>query len=75
MSNNRAIRKQTGEDSALVSAAKVIGTTVGKIASRLGVEAPSGAPIEAHPPAKAMMKGRLAKKDKHKLPRLQKKGR
>jgi hypothetical protein len=57
-------KKETEEapDSALVSAAKTIGATAGKIAAAVGVAAPSKPKVP-----------KLAKKEKPHLPRRQKK--
>jgi hypothetical protein len=55
------------EDKVLVSAAKVIGTAAGKIASL------AGAPPEGRPATKSTKVGKLPKKEKHRLPRRQKK--
>jgi hypothetical protein len=54
-------------DTVLVSAAKVIGSTAGKIASLVG------ATPEARPATPSRKKGKLPKKDKHRLPRREKK--
>jgi hypothetical protein len=55
------------EDNVLVSAAKVIGSKAGKIASLAGV------PPETKPATKSTKVGKLLKKDKQRLPRRQKK--
>jgi long-subunit acyl-CoA synthetase (AMP-forming) len=56
---------ETTEDSALVSAAKVIGKAAGKIAA---IVTP-----DAKPATKSQKVPKLVKKDKHRLPRKQKK--
>ena len=53
-------------ESGLVTAAKAIGRTAGKVATMVGVT-----PAEATPPK--ARKGKLVKKDKHRVPRRQKK--
>jgi hypothetical protein len=53
------------DDTLLVSAAKAIGTAAGKIASLTGAA--------SEHPAKSTKKGKLPKKNKRRLPRLQKK--
>jgi hypothetical protein len=53
---------ETTDDTLLVSAAKAIGTAAGKIASLAGAA-----------PAKSTKKGKLPKKNKRRVPRLQKK--
>jgi hypothetical protein len=59
--------KKKKEDSALVSAAKAVGATVGKIAALVGTgDKPATAP-------KSIKIPKLAKKDKSRLPRRQKK--
>jgi F420-0:gamma-glutamyl ligase len=65
-----AKKKETAEtldESVLVSAAKAIGTAAGKVAKLAGV-----AP-EAREPAKSQKVPKLPKKDKHRLPRREKK--
>ena len=54
------------EDSALVSAAKSIGTAAGKVASAIGVK-------PEHPTPKSIRRGKPVKKNKPRLPRKQKK--
>jgi hypothetical protein len=56
------------EDSILTTTAKAIGTAAGKIASLAGVE-----PAPAPPHTISMKQPKLQKKDKHRLPRWQKK--
>lgn len=53
------------DDTLLVSAAKAIGTAAGKVASLAGVA--------SELPAKSPKKGKLPKKNKRRLPRIQKK--
>jgi hypothetical protein len=60
-------KQATQDESILVSAAKTIGTTAGKIAKLAGVEP------EPHEPAQSQKVPKLAKKDKHRLPRREKK--
>jgi hypothetical protein len=55
------------EENILVSAAKVIGSKAGKIASLAGV------PPETKPATKSAKVGKLLKKNKQRLPRRQKK--
>jgi hypothetical protein len=55
------------QDSMLVSAAKAIGTAAGKVAKLAGVEP------EPREPAKSQEIPKLAKKEKHRLPRREKK--
>lgn len=62
-----AKKQATQDESILVSAAKTIGATAGKIAKLAGVEP---APRE---PAQSQKVPKLAKKDKHRLPRREKK--
>ena len=59
----------SSEDSILVSAAKAIGTAAGKVAKLAGATA---AP-ERTEPAVSQKVPKLAKKDKHRLPRKEKK--
>jgi hypothetical protein len=56
--------KKGAKENILVGAAKVIGSTAGKIASLAGV---------GSEPAKARKKGKLIKKESSRLPRKQKK--
>lgn len=63
MPKKRAIQ----DESILVSAAKTIGTAAGKIARLAGVEP------EPREPAQSQKVPKLAKKDKHRLPRREKK--
>ncbi len=55
------------ESSVLVTAAKAIGSVAGKVASLVGVA------DEAKPNTKSTKVPKLVKKDKHRLPRRQKK--
>jgi hypothetical protein len=59
--------RQETEDNILVSAAKVIGSAAGKIASL------ASAPPEARSAAKSTKVGKLPKKQRSRLPRRQKK--
>lgn len=59
--------KQNTEKKIKVSAAKVTGGAADKIASL------AGATLEAPPRVKTMKKGKLLSKNKHRLPRRQKK--
>jgi hypothetical protein len=54
------------EDSVLVSAAKVVGSAAGKVAALAGAS-------ESQPATKSSKVGKLLKKDKHRVPRKQKK--
>jgi hypothetical protein len=56
--------KQKTEGSVLVETAKAIGRTAGKVAVLVGA---------GHPTPKSKRIGKLLKKDKHRLPRRQKK--
>ena len=58
---------ETQDESTLVNAAKTIGTAAGKIAKLAGVEP------EPRAPAQSQKVPKLAKKDKHRLPRREKK--
>ena len=60
--------KQKTEGSGLVEAAKAIGRTAGKVASLVGA-----GHAAASEPRTAIHKGKLQKKDKHRLPRREKK--
>ena len=59
--------KKNTEKKIKVSAAKTTGAAADKITSL------AGATREARPPAKSMKKGKLLAKNKHRLPRRQKK--
>jgi hypothetical protein len=58
---------ETPDESILVTAAKAIGTAAGKVAKLAGVEP------EPREPAVSQKVPKLSKKDKHKLPRREKK--
>ena len=58
---------ETQDESKLVKAAKSIGTAAGKIAKLAGVEP------EPREPAQSQKVPKLAKKEKHRLPRREKK--
>jgi len=58
--------KQKKKESGLVSAAKAVGTVAGKIAAVTGIAEPAA-------PATSTKKPKLAKKNKSRLPRRQKK--
>ena len=62
----KAEKKKHKEESGLVSAAKVVGEAAGKIAALVGVAEPAA-------PKKSMKIPKLAKKNKSRLPRRQKK--
>ena len=67
----KAKETESKEDTLLVTAAKTIGKAAGKIAAVSGVQLPeAGQPAHAHRP-----KGKLAPKNKARLPRRQKKAR
>lgn len=67
MAKKKNAEEGPAEDSALVSAAKSIGTAAGKVASAIGVKP------EQHPKAKTIRRGKPVKKNKPRLPRKQKK--
>jgi F420-0:gamma-glutamyl ligase len=58
---------ETPDESVLVTAAKAIGTAAGKVAKLVGVEP------EPREPAVSQKVPKLAKKEKHRLPRREKK--
>jgi hypothetical protein len=62
----KAEKKKHKEESGLVSAAKAVGEAAGKIAALVGVAEPG-------PPKKSMKIPKLAKKNKSRLPRREKK--
>ncbi len=62
-----ADKQNTPKKTITVSAAKATDAAAGKITS------PAGATPEAVPPAKFMKKGKILSKNKHRLPRRQKK--
>jgi hypothetical protein len=66
-------RPETVEESGLVSEAKAVGSAAGKIAAPARVKG-EAAPAEATAP-KARKIGKLQKKDRHRLPRREKKAR
>ena len=68
----KAKETESKEENLLVSAAKTIGKAAGKIAAVSGVQLPPEAGQSAHAPRP---KGKLAPKNKARLPRRQKKAR
>src|ERR1700760_3939296 len=60
-------KKQTTDENLLISSAKAVGTAAGKIAALAVVTA------EAVPTPKTVRPGKLQKKDRHRLPRREKK--
>jgi hypothetical protein len=67
MPKKKNAQEGPAEDSALVSAAKSIGTAAGKVASAIGVKR------EPHQTPKAARRGKPVKSNKPRLPRKQKK--
>ena len=66
MTKKPKVDKKEAAEPILVSAAEAIGSAAGKIASLLGA-------TPAAEPKKSMKKPKLAKRDKHRLPRREKK--
>jgi hypothetical protein len=64
---------ETVEDSGLVAAARAVGSAAGKIAHLAGVK--GEAALASTPASKTQKVGKLHKKDRHRLPRRQKKAR